>query len=259
MKEERPTGSSAGRRVEDAPERRLADIRASVAEVAQKAADAALGRVIDALARYDAQLGLEAAAEAAWDPGSVRVSKDKAQQAFRSMVSRAPDRFAIEAAARVWLDEINRINARVRDAQMRIRRERDAAAELLAEIDRLCIEAGASRSRADTAVEACRTALRALEAQAEGRPSGWGATLTRARTSIVPGAAAASDATEPRSGQDPTVAALEAVASGASEEEPAGGAKDAVVERRAARSTTRASAAQAAASPGSSTTAPAPA
>ena len=64
----------------------------------------------------------------------------------------------MEAAAREWLREIDRINARTREATRIIAREDAAEAELLHALDRLGIEADGARIAAESAAEACRNA-----------------------------------------------------------------------------------------------------
>jgi hypothetical protein len=164
-----PDGVSDGAaQVDPAPDsvaaqRRLVEIRCGIAEVASKAAEADLASVFDALNRYGTQAELQAEFEAAWDPAAVREAKDGAHRAFTASISVARDRRIVESAATVWLDAINRINGEARSVQMLIRREREATTALLAAIDRQCVEAGASRARADAAIESCLAARRALE------------------------------------------------------------------------------------------------
>jgi hypothetical protein len=150
-------------------QRKLVEIREGIAEVASKAAEADLARVFAALERYESQAEMLARAEAASDPAATRLAKDAAHRTFRVSAAAARERVTVEAAAAAWLDEINRINAGVRATQTQIRRGREASAALLADIDRLRIEAGASRSRADAAIESCRAAQLDL-ARALGLP-----------------------------------------------------------------------------------------
>ena len=141
-----------------ATRRKLVEVRLEIADVASKAAEADLARVFEAVESYGSRAELQARAEAAWDPAAVRAAKDAAHHAFKLSVASAQERANVEAAASAWLDEINRVNTSMRTAQAEIKRERDLAAALLAEIDRLCIEAGASRARADAAIDSGRAA-----------------------------------------------------------------------------------------------------
>jgi len=143
-------------------QRKLVEMREGIAAVASRAAEADLARVFDALERHSLQAEMQARAEAAWDPAGARVAKDAAHHAFRMSIAAAHERATIEQAAGAWLDDINRVNRGVRAVQAQIRREREATAALLAEIDRLCIEAAASRARADAASESSREAERDL-------------------------------------------------------------------------------------------------
>jgi hypothetical protein len=173
-------------------QRKLVEIREKIAEVASKAADADLARVLGALERYESQAEMQARAEAAWDPTAMGRAKDAAHHAFRVSAGAARERVTVEAAAASWLDEINRINIAMRSAQAQIRRERETSAALLAEIDRLRVEAGASRARADAAVTSFRAAQIDL-ARALGLPVGNGAA-----SAVEPlGAPVADQAVEP--------------------------------------------------------------
>jgi hypothetical protein len=69
----------------------------------------------------------------------------------------------VEAAARDWLSEINRINNLARDAALQLERERQTAETLVATIERLTVAAEASRIAADSADAACASARRALD------------------------------------------------------------------------------------------------
>jgi hypothetical protein len=111
------------------------------------------------------------AAETA-DPRLVRAAKDAAQQAFRAARSGAGSPDAVEAAARDWLSEINRINRLSRDASATAAQERDAASGLVGTIERLRLETDAARISAETADAACVAARQAAaecyEAAARG-------------------------------------------------------------------------------------------
>ena len=113
---------------------------------------------------YDEHVGrAEADAEVA-DPRSVRTAKEAAQQAFRHARSAGKTRDAVEAAARDWLAEINRINRATREAAASAERHRAAAAEVVGGLERLAVEADAARISAELAEEACVAAREAVAA-----------------------------------------------------------------------------------------------
>jgi hypothetical protein len=64
----------------------------------------------------------------------------------------------LETAAREWLREVDRINARTRDAIRLLAREDAAEAELALQLERLGVEADGTRIAAESAAEACRSA-----------------------------------------------------------------------------------------------------
>jgi hypothetical protein len=199
-----------------ATQRKLVEIREGIAAVASSAADADMARVFEALDRHAAQVELLAQAEAAWHPTAVRAAKESAHATFRKAVAAARERNAVEAAATVWLDEINRLNAGLRAAEVQIRRERETAVALLSEIDSLCIEAGSSRARADSAIESHRTARLELAA-ALGLPADEVPDEARAAAAVVvPGLTPALSVTSP-AGEAAVVAVNTAAAAAADE------------------------------------------
>jgi len=111
---------------------------------------------------YDAHIARAEAAAAATDPGAVRRNKELAQAAFREARGKAGSPEAIEAAARDWLGEINRINTVVRDASAVAGKEREAAAAIAPSLERLALEADAARIKAEVAEEACVAARQAV-------------------------------------------------------------------------------------------------
>src|SRR4029077_6375912 len=96
------------------------------------------------------------------DPRNVRLQKEGAQATFRDARSRAGSPDAVEAAAREWLNEINRINTVVRDAGVVAIREREAAAAIAPSLERLALEADSARIKAETAEAACVAAREAV-------------------------------------------------------------------------------------------------
>jgi hypothetical protein len=107
---------------------------------------------------YDEHAFRRESAAAISDPRAVRAAKDEAQATFRRARLAATDRASLEAAAREWLREVDRINARTREAVRLLAREDAAEAELLLAVDRLGIEADGARIAAESAAEACRNA-----------------------------------------------------------------------------------------------------
>ena len=107
-----------------------------------------------------------AAVTAAWraDPRAVHDAKDAAQGGFRSAVTAATSSDQLEAAARDWLTEINRINTEAREAKTTADREHAAASEIGATLERLGLEADSARISAANADATC---LAAREAVAE--------------------------------------------------------------------------------------------
>ena len=143
--------------------RRLVEIRCGFAEMARKEADAAARRVIEAKRLYDEEIAALASAQAAIDLAAAHAAKDSAHQDFRAAVAAARNRRHVEAAATAWLNEINRINGLGRVAQAEIRRERETADDLLAQLTRLSDLAEASAAMASSANQACIAARAALE------------------------------------------------------------------------------------------------
>jgi len=108
------------------------------------------------------------------DPRAVRAAKDEAQAAFRTARLGSPEQGALETAAREWLREIDRINARTRDAVRILVRENAAEVGLLQTAERLGLEADGARIAAESAAEACRNARIALAACEESQRLGRG-------------------------------------------------------------------------------------
>jgi hypothetical protein len=119
-------------------------------------------RAADVRHRTDAQLAVLTEVQQAADPTASRAAKENAHRAFKAAISTAQDRLGVEDAALGWLNEINRINARIRGARTRLLRERETADSLLTERDRLLATAEAARTRAEAAREACLAAQRGV-------------------------------------------------------------------------------------------------
>jgi hypothetical protein len=141
---------------------RLIEARCSFAQLSRKEADAAYARVTEAREAYYRQLALVASLTAEANPDAVRPAKEAAHRDFRARVAAAEIRAHVERAATVWLDEINKINRAIREEQVRMKREREEAARMDAELDRLTATAETSRSMAEAAEAACLAAQQGL-------------------------------------------------------------------------------------------------
>ncbi len=151
-----------------AEERRLAEERCELATRARAQADVAADALRQAQRAYEAHEAAALEAASLSDARSIHAAKEAAQGGFRSAVRSAADPDSLEAAARDWLTEINRINTEAKDAAARATREHAAAAEIGAMLDRLGLEADAARIGADNADAAC-VAARAAVADCDER------------------------------------------------------------------------------------------
>ncbi len=141
--------------------RRVADERCELATRARERSGAAEDALRAAQRAYDDHESRAEAAARLADPRAVREAKDRAQTLFRHGRSGARTTEEVEAAARAWLLEINRVNAEARDAAAAVTREREAARVLTLELERLAVEADAARIAAETADAACLNARQA--------------------------------------------------------------------------------------------------
>jgi len=132
-----------------------ADRMAAVAGTAQE-------RLREARRAYDEHVGRRDRAVATVDPRTVRAAKDEAQAQFRRSQLAARDRASVEAAAAAWLREINRINARSREAALVMSREAGVEVELLRAVERTGLDLDVARIGSEHAAEACRAARIAL-------------------------------------------------------------------------------------------------
>jgi hypothetical protein len=147
-----------------AEQRRVADERCAVATRARDGARAALDALRASQRSYDDHISHADNAAAEADPRAVRSAKEAAQAAFRQARSGVRTRDDVEAAARDWLSEINRINQVTREAQAAAEKHRRAAGEIAATLERLTVEADAARISAEAADEACVAAREAVAA-----------------------------------------------------------------------------------------------
>jgi hypothetical protein len=144
--------------------RRLVETRCGLAEMARKEADTAAQRVVEAKRLYDEELAALSSAKAVIELAETHEAKDAAHRDFRAAVAAARNRRQVEAAATVWLNEINRINGQGRVARAHIRRERETVDLLLTRLIRLSDLAEASAVMATAATQACIAARAALDA-----------------------------------------------------------------------------------------------
>lgn len=144
--------------------RRLAMERRELAERAAALARTAAEALRTGQRAYDEQVAQAGQAERDADPRAIRMAKDLAQRAFHEERARASTPEAREAAARTWLQEINAINRRHREARATLERARSLSRELLPTIERLGLEADAARIGAESAAAAGREAHQALAA-----------------------------------------------------------------------------------------------
>jgi hypothetical protein len=155
---EAPAGPAGGATGRCAEERRIATERCELATLARARADVAGDAVRAAQRAYDQHEAAAIAAGRRADPRSVHDAKDAAQAGFRAAVAAATTSEALEAAARDWLTEINRINIEGRDATILKAREQTAAAEVGASLEGLALAADAARIAAENADNVCLAA-----------------------------------------------------------------------------------------------------
>jgi hypothetical protein len=142
--------------------RRVADERCTLATRAREQAATAHDALRAAQRAYDDHHTRSEQAMVVADPRAMRAAKETAQHAFRHARSSAGTPDEVEAAARDWLTEINRINHASRDAAAEVQRERAAANGLVMTIERLSVEADAARISAEAADAACTAARQAV-------------------------------------------------------------------------------------------------
>jgi hypothetical protein len=177
------------------PARVAVDDACALADRMNALALASLERLREARRAYDEHAGRREHAAATADPRAVRAAKDEAQATFRRARMAAGERGAIEAAAREWLREIDRVNARTREAVRLLTKEDAAEAGLLHSVERLGVEADGARIAAESAAEACRNARITLatceERERLGAARPLDAPARLAPASVVAGAVAA--------------------------------------------------------------------
>ena len=155
-----------------ATQRAAADEACAHADRTARVAATALERARDARRAYDEHMGRRDRAAATADPRTIRAAKDEAQAQFRRSRLAAQDRAAVEAAAAAWLREINRINARTREAALVMSREAGVELELLRAVEKTGLDQDVARIGSEHAAEACRAARMALAACEEAERVG---------------------------------------------------------------------------------------
>lgn len=159
-----PVGEAATGVGPCAEERRQAEERCALADRLREEATSAAARVSAAQRAYDDHQARADAADATADPRALLTRKEAAWHRFREVNIGTRSHEMGEAAAREWLQEIDRINRTVRDAAADARREREEANALVTVIERLSLEAVAARINAESASEACVIARETLAA-----------------------------------------------------------------------------------------------
>jgi hypothetical protein len=142
--------------------RRLADERCEFATRARAKQAEAEDAHRAAQRAYDEHESAMAEAAAGADARAIRDAKDEAQARFRASRAMAADEDAVEAAARDWLQQINAINGRAREAAASLARARASAVEVAVRLERSSIEADGARIAAEAAESACVAARQAL-------------------------------------------------------------------------------------------------
>ncbi|HEY6058063.1 MAG TPA: hypothetical protein VIV06_08525, partial [Candidatus Limnocylindrales bacterium] len=145
-----------------ADERKASEERCAAADRLLEQAEAAQARLREAQRTADGHQARATEAGLLADPRAIRSSKEAAQLAFRNARAVARSADAVEAAARTWLQEINRVNHAAREASVVLRHEQEAANALAPVVERLSLEADAARITAEAARESCIAAREAL-------------------------------------------------------------------------------------------------
>ena len=143
-------------------QRRLADERCELASRARLQATEAEEAHRAEQRAYDDHETAMAAAAAAADARGVREAKDQAQARFRAARAGARSAEDVEAAAREWLHEINRINAETGDASAALQRARATTPAMAMRLERTALEAEGARVAAEAAEAACVAARQTL-------------------------------------------------------------------------------------------------
>lgn len=180
---------NASQTIEDAgpcaEPRRVSAERCELAARARARAATAEDTLRAAQRAYDDHEAQAEAAAHASDPRSVRSAKDAAQATFRTGRNAAATTADVDAAARAWLSEVNRINAEAREAAAVATRQQEAATALAQELEHLGMESDAARIGAETAEAACLAAREAV-ADCQERAADAAAAM-QAPAAVAPG------------------------------------------------------------------------
>ena len=178
-----------------ADERRVAHERCELATRAQAQATAAADALRRAQRAYDSHTAAAETAVEEANPRAVRTLKEEAQRRFRAASQAAGSPDAIEAAARTWLQDINRINRESAGASLIADRERGIAADIGGRLERMSLDADAARVGADMANAACVAARSAVADCDERTVNGRAAPAPR--PAVAPGLEAAATEVAP--------------------------------------------------------------
>ncbi len=183
------------------PARSAVDDACSLADRMAALATASLDRLREARHAYEEHAARRERAAAQADPRAVRAGKDAAQAVFRRARLEAAERGSLEAAAREWLGEIDRINVQTREAVRILAREDALEASLLHAVERLGVEADGARIAAESAAETCHNARITLatceEREQLSASNAAGQARGLAAASIVASASPAAPAPDP--------------------------------------------------------------
>jgi hypothetical protein len=143
-------------------ERRLLHERGLLADAAREQARLAADALREAQREYDILRDRVERAQVTADPREIRAAKDAVHRAFRAARASANTPDAAEAAARDWLNEINRLNTAAREASPVAESGVVELRAQLPRLDRLAVEADAARITAESAEAGRREAQEGL-------------------------------------------------------------------------------------------------
>ena len=143
-------------------ERTLVQERCGLADAAREQARLAADSLREAQRAYDVLRERVDRAQQVADPRELRAAKDAIHRAFRAARAAAGTAEASEAAARDWLNEVNRLNTAAREAARVIESGNAELRVQLPRLERLAVEADAARIAAESAEVACRDARESL-------------------------------------------------------------------------------------------------
>ncbi len=156
-----------------AGQRRAAEERCALADVAREQAKRAADALREAQRAYDTLRERVDRASDEADPRRVAATKEALHASFRAASDRAATSDETEAAARAWLTEINALNVAVREARRAVEAGTAELRSRLAALERLSAEADAARIAGENAEAWCREAREDLagceEADARSR------------------------------------------------------------------------------------------